>query len=355
MVRAPHLPQNHRSVSEMTKIVVTKAALRDLVREAFDNVASGAVVLPESFDDDDVVNVNDVVDPSSTQTDAGHPNSKPQNKAELQVAIGTLVDDLPDDQVATVYDRLKSSIKVAQDKGDGAPKEKKKMDKKDNVEEAVRLAIRKMLAEAWVKGPSGDEIWTDETPKKGKKPSAAAPSGPLPPVKKIPLGQRGGEASSRLEKNKKDLRHTFKLMKDDPADADDDMSDDSAEPSRTYKSTAIGGMSDVQGASFQDIAKDLGFSVAGAKQAVDKALLKAQWLAKLEGEAPEELEIITLTSMNDYIKFLAKSGELSSADVQLMKDHPDIVRELPNFREFLDKAIRKARKGGQLESPVDED
>ncbi len=337
----------------MTKVVVTKNAIRDLVREMLNNKDMGSVLIPESFEDT-IVTINDVVDPSAEVTDTGHSNSKPQNKAELQVAVKTMVEDLPDDQVSKVYDKLKGAVDIALEKEQDSVKEKE-MSEKNKVEEAIRLAVRKMIAEAWVKGPSGDEIWQDETPKKGKKAPLAAPTGTLPPVKKIPAGQRGGEAQAWIDKGKKDLKKTFKLMKDDPADEDDDESLVDPGAKRTYKSTAIGGMGDVSGASFQDIAKDLGFSVAGAKQAVDKALLKAQWLAKLESEAPEELEILTLTAMNDYIKFLTKQGALSAADVQLMKDHPEIVRDLDGFREFLDKSIRKARKGGKLENPLGED
>jgi hypothetical protein len=112
-------------------------------------------------------------------------------------------------------------------------------------------------------------------------------------------------------------------------------------------------MVDVGGASFEEIAKELDFSVAGAKQAVDKALEKAKWLA--QDIAEDDLEIMVLTTMNDYVNMLAKSGELSAADVQLMKDHPDIVRELDGFREFLATAIKRMRKQGQkVEDPLGE-
>jgi len=122
---------------------------------------------------------------------------------------------------------------------------------------------------------------------------------------------------------------------------------------KAYKTSALGTMSDVEGASFEEIAKTLNFSVAGAKQAVDKALEKARFIAtQME---PEDLDILALSAMNDYIKMLNKSGELTSADVQLMKDHPDIVRELDGFREFLHNYIRKARKAVERgESPVEE-
>jgi len=53
---------------------------------------------------------------------------------------------------------------------------------------------------------------------------------------------------------------------------------------------------------------------------------------------------------------LNKTGELTAADVQLMKDHPDIVRELDGFREYLHNTIRRAMKAKpeDLEDPLGE-
>jgi benzoyl-CoA reductase/2-hydroxyglutaryl-CoA dehydratase subunit BcrC/BadD/HgdB len=110
-------------------------------------------------------------------------------------------------------------------------------------------------------------------------------------------------------------------------------------------------MADVDGASFEEIATELGFSVAGAKQAVDKALEKAQFIAATDSD---EMEIIVLTTMSDYIKMLAKTGELSSADVTLLKDHPAIVRELDGFRDYLHNSIRRARKATAVVNPLGE-
>jgi hypothetical protein len=106
---------------------------------------------------------------------------------------------------------------------------------------------------------------------------------------------------------------------------------------------------DVGGADFEEIAKELGFSVSGAKQAVDKALTKSQWLGQkiTDPEEADELELTVLTAMDEYIKMLSKSGELTPADVQLMRDHPDIVRDLDGFREFLDKHLRQLRSSEQ--------
>jgi hypothetical protein len=120
-------------------------------------------------------------------------------------------------------------------------------------------------------------------------------------------------------------------LTDDERQAIDDLDDDLDGP----KDAAV----------FKDIADDLGFSVSGAKQAVDKATAKMAFIASEMEE--EDVEIMVLTAMKDYINHLSSSGELSQADVQLMLDHPDIVRGLDGFREFLHKYIRREmRKRG---------
>lgn len=137
---------------------------------------------------------------------------------------------------------------------------------------------------------------------------------------------------------RKEVRKIISEMKPnkfvDPADV---AADEDEEIERRKMNT----MSDVGGATFQEIADELGFAVSGAKQAVDKALTKAQFVASMD---QDELEVLVLQSMGDYIDKLARTGELSPEDVQLMKAHPDIVRELDGFREFLDRALRKTRK-----------
>jgi hypothetical protein len=99
---------------------------------------------------------------------------------------------------------------------------------------------------------------------------------------------------------------------------------------------------DVGGASFKQIAQELGYaSESGAKQAAEKAMAKVKFAAGMD---PDQLQIVVLTAMSDYIDFLNKSGELTPADVQLMKDHPNIVSELDGFREFLDKYVKREMK-----------
>ena len=320
----------------MAKTIVTEKAVRELVKQLFENDSMGSVFFP-SGPVEKPINVNSVVDPSAQLTDKDHKNAKPQNSVELQVAIKKITNSLPDEEASKIYDTVVNALQK-DDKED-----KMKTQSKKNVEEAIRQTVRKMIDEAWVKDPkTGADIWTDETPKKNKPATLSTPgptSGGMPPVKKIPLGVRGGEAEKRFQKTKASLASALKSpVVDDVEDVEEMPSDVSAAKRKNVM------MTDVAGASFQQIADELGFAVSGAKQAVDKALAKVQWLTNVAQTNPEDLDIMTLNAMNDYITYLNKSGELTSEDVELMRSHPDIVQSLDGFREFLDKYIRKARK-----------
>lgn len=314
----------------MTRIIVDDIALRELVGEALDGGHLGDLTMPE---DEQPVSVNAVVDPSASLTDPINAKFIPQTKPELDVAVKQLTDDIPIDRVAAVYKAISSVIEDIVDEQENIESKKEmKNTKKDDakrVEEAIRTEINKVL-----------------------KQMTEAP-GDLPPVKKIPYGTHGAEYMRRVEKAKSDLKKSFRSGIIDEPEEVGDVSDDEPKKRHAFKSTALGNMADVSGASFQDIAKELGFSVAGAKQAVDKALEKARWVsAELD---PDELEIIVLTTMKDYIDVLNKTGKLTAGDVQLMKDHPDIVRELDGFREFLATTLKRRRKAGQkLQNPLGE-
>jgi hypothetical protein len=313
----------------MAQVTVSEEALRELVREALDGGHLGDLTMPE---EEEPVNVNDVVDPSAAVTDPVNPCFVPQTKPELDVALKQLTKDVPVDDVPKFYKAVRAvhDAELAQTE-ENAEMKKAAQGGTEQVEEAVRRAVRRMIRQM------------NEAP------------ADLPPVKKIPPGVHGAEYMRRLEKTKADLGKAFRGggADDRPEPDEDEAAVDEPKKRRAYKSTALGSMADVEGASFEQIAKELEFSVAGAKQAVDKALEKARWAATEID--PDDLEILVLTTMNDYINMLAKTGELSAADVQLMKDHPDIVRELDGFREYLSKTIRRKRKEGQkLYDPMGE-
>jgi hypothetical protein len=283
----------------MKKITLSEEQVRKHIRELMSNPGVGW----QSTGDLSTApaSVSAVVDPSASVTDPGNPNFKPQNRKELQIALGDVVNSLSDDDAPEAYEALKDAI------NDMKEDEDMKSDKK--VEEAIRLTIRKMLSEA-----------------------------ELPPVKKIPMGVHGGEWMKAHSKRQADLAKTLKGMKDD-ADAEEMDRADAPAAGRERKNVM---QTDVGGASFKQIAQELGYaSESGAKQAAEKAMSKVKFAAGMD---PDQLQIVVLTAMSDYIDFLNKSGELTPADVQLMKDHPNIVSELDGFREFLDKYVKREMK-----------
>jgi hypothetical protein len=241
------------------------------------------------------VRVNPVVDPSAAETDPANQNFAPKNKQELISALRALLDAENVDEFPDIYITIKSAVEAH---GDEMNKQK--------VEEAIRAAVRKILAEA-----------------------------ELPPVKKIPYGVHGSEYMQRFQKAKSGLAKSFRGPLDD-----EESSEKEVERSRKNKM-----MTDVGGASFKQIAQEFGFAAeSGAKQAVEKALQKTKFVADMAIFDPDKLEILVLQSMSDYIDVLSSSGELSSEEVSLLKNNPAIVRELDGFRDYLDKEIRKHRK-----------
>ena len=279
------------------KLIVSKQAFREFIRETMMNPSVGWQSTSELSDSPAAVSA--VVDPSAAVTDPENPNFKPSNRKELQIALLALTDDVSDDLAGDTFDVVLDAIKKNE--------EDMKNDKK--VEEAIRRAIRKMLSEA-----------------------------ELPPVKKLPMGVHGGEWMKAHEKRRKDLEKTLTSMNVD-TDAEEMMRADAPVAGRDRKNVM---QTDVGGTSFKQMAQELGYaSESGAKQAVEKATAKVQFAASMD---PDHLQVVVLTAMSDYIDFLNKSGELTSADVQLMKDHPNIVAELDGFREFLDKYVKREMK-----------
>jgi len=106
-------------------------------------------------------------------------------------------------------------------------------------------------------------------------------------------------------------------------------------------------MTDVSGEHLQQIADELGFSVSGAKQAVDKAMKKAIYLQKMDDE---ERNLLVLQATKDYIEYLEKSVDdededaPSQEDIDLMYQNPEMVADLDGFREFLHKYVRRHAK-----------
>lgn len=274
----------------MNEVLIVESSIRKLLKELMD---SGGPV-----------HVNPVVDPQAPETDPTNFNFVPTNKLELLSALRVLIDQVDDEKSTVTYIAIKDAIE-----------KEKEMKNSLTAEETVRMTVRRILSEE-------DNDDSD-----------------LPKVTKVPAGVHGSEFIKRFEKSKKGLQQTFASMRDDDADY---VSQDEPAKGRGRKNVM---MSDVGGASFKEIAKEMGFAAeSGAKQAVEKALAKAKFIMKMDMFEPEELEILVLQSMGDYIDVLENTGELQPAEVEMLKNNPGIVRELDGFREFLDKSLKRLRK-----------
>ena len=126
---------------------------------------------------------------------------------------------------------------------------------------------------------------------------------------------------------------------EEPVQADDDENEHE-EPHRKNNVAVDGGKT------LHDIAHEMQISVAGAKRLEREGQLKSQWVAKQD---PELFEEFLLDQAHEYIEDkLVKSGELSKEDVDFLYKHPEVVAELPNFREsFLHRTIHKYIKSGK--------
>lgn len=286
------------------KITVSKQAVKEYIKEVM------AAPMPGWQSTGDLSTspaaVSAVVDPSAAATDPGNPNFKPKNRVELHTSLSTMIDDIADDSSSDFFDILQTAINVAKEQ------EEKDMPKsEDNIEEIVRKTIKKMLIEMI---PMRDTGLSYSGPQTGTR---------------ARVGMQSCEAcdGEGILDNGTDCKA---------------CGGKGGIPTGSRKNTM---MTDVGGTSFKEIAAEMGYaSESGAKQAVEKALEKAQFVGEMD---PDELQILVLTTMNDYIEYLRKSGELTGADVELMKSHPTITAELDGFREFLSKALKKSRKSGQ--------
>ena len=259
------------------------------------------------------VSVSSVVDPSASKTDPGNFNHVPTNRMELRAVVSNMIDDISDDDVVEFYSSFRDVIHSNEEKDD----KEKKMTRNKNVEESIRRSIRRMLNEA---GPYRD--------------TGMSYSGPMTDTPAPRAGMQTCEAC------------------DGSGDTEDGVSDCPTCKGKGYvPSTGRKNkmMTDVGGATLQQIANEMGYSIAAATKAIELALQKARFIATMD---ENDLEIIVLTTINDYINKLGAAAGLSQSDIALMKEHPNIVVELDSFRVFLDRALRKVRKKQPLYNPI---
>lgn len=297
----------------MKKITITERALRELVIEALNDSTQGAIYAPDA----DGVKVNNVVDPSAAETDPMNPDFKPQNSTELGVAIRQMTLGMPDTDASKVYDKVKGAIKSTDPKDDDVNDVDNNHETEDDMDKAEQ--------------PSGTK------------------SGTKPATTEAVLREMV-RALVREDKGIIILNEEYEDYDAAVGDGDDDDDEKPAKPKVKNDEN------------FDNIAKELGMGVSGAKQFVDKALARFQLLKQ---ELPKghstaagpqlgvnprtgkeftnlnDMEILMLRAWGDYIEFLQSTGELSAGDVQLMTDHPEVALDLPGFREYVHHYVQR--------------
>lgn len=291
----------------MHKIKTKKSALRGLVSEVMFGSGMQRTSYEQPVSDEPPVkqsersSIEDIRSPVDPPTE--DPDYVPSNRHELSAAAAKMANALDDSIVAKYYEELKRLTKRALD-GDLTDEKTKTEDEPvpivpgsstmnadddaTKTEAAVRKQVAKVIAEVGGLSFSGWD-YTDD---------------------------------------------------DDEEDEDDFMSD--KEPKKRKKSTTV---TDVSGASLDQIARELGFAAPiGAKAFIDRTLEKFKHLFVLRQEDPIEFDKFLLMGVNEYIEYLQSSGELTPEDVELMKRNPAIVVELDGFREYVHKFVKRAMR-----------
>lgn len=282
-----------------------------------------------------MVKVNPVVDQSASLTDPSNPDFKPTNKSELKIAFSALASDLPDENIPSIYDSIKNSIDLAKEE----TKEDPEM-KNTKVEEAIRVAIRNILKENYLK----EETAAEKRERLAKEKWAAGSSGEEArekflaaggTVTKVPAGVGTTAATKPDPSAVKDLRSRLEASLQEPG----------ATTSAAAKKNL--GVSDVGGEGLKELAAEFGFkNPNGVLQWMNKVLDKM----KVRIEKYEEYQVALLEIMNQFLQDLSspfKDGGkelpplLEPTDVELMKANPQLVEELPMFREYLAKNLKK--------------
>ena len=293
-------------MTKKQQVIITKNVVREMIKRLLEGTPGGDVFEPS----EEGSNVSAGVDPSAAVTNPGDDKFRPQNKTELGVAITNITKDLPDDKANNIFQSVKSAIET-QEKEDqkntgsvskitSSPSSSagdKNMSKKNEsvrlkAEYALRKEIRKALRETY---PNYEYYGSDHY----------------------------GDASS---------------------DEDDELEQSEYGPSgkrKAYKDDAFGQIDG--GDTLELVAKELGMSIAGAKRLAGVSAQKMKSLY-YDMEMNDNVILITLGAIRDYIDFLKSSGELTPADVQFLTDHPSHISELDGFREFLSPYIKKYLK-----------
>ena len=305
--------------------VIKETALRSFVKRLLEDKSLGPAM----------VKVNPVVDQSAALTDPSNPDFKPANKPELKAALTAIVSEIPDENISNVYDSIKNAISIA----DVEKEEDAEMNNK-KTEAVIRTAIRNILKENYLNEESAaekrerlsKEKWaaTASADEKARQEFLATKG-----VTKVPPGVGTTAATKPDPSAVKDLRSRLSASLDEPG----------ATASASSKKNL--GVSDIGGEGLKELAAEFGFkNPNGVLQWINKVLDKM----KVRLENYEQYQVAVLEVMNQFLDDMSKpymDGKtelpplIEPEDVELMKANPELVEELPLFREYLAKNLKK--------------
>ena len=353
----------------MGKAVVSESALRELLKEALDNV--GAM----GHDASPPVTPNAVVDRTSMELDFDPIEVKqlPRTKNELIVMVRNLLDGVDDDQSGELYKKIKAYIS-----GDDAGKKdfgkaqalppntnpvdrsttKMKQESKGLVE-AIRNIVEAELAEAlpfgFGKGKMGlgGQFSHPHDEEEGPHDDFLA---------------RGGSADDEMKANgtvnfnpdedisdPEELEAVLaKMTKSawDPEDDEDEVEVAPAPKGSPKKRVDLGTGYGVDGDTFEKIGEKMGFTPEAAKKAVAVAMERFKVLHSMD---PDDLEDMVLSGVDEYVDMLAKTGEMTDEEESFMRQHPEHVASSETFREFFSKYVKRAVRDDRADSQDDDE
>lgn len=297
----------------MPKVSVSERALRELLKKVLE---AHDLNVPEKANvETNPVNVNSVVDPSAAETQPDDADFLPQNKKEMQIAIRQQLDRVADDDASSIYAAVKSAIDKEIDT-DAAERAKKDAEAKSNRRvESMSHSLREKVAENVLRRK----------------------------IRKI-LIEAGYESLAYSGIN----------------GGDDD--DEVRRPRKKLSS-----MHDVDGAVLDNIAKEYGRSMAGAKRIVHVAESHIAFLGDLIQKRDDSFTRLIDHSFHVFIDMLYEEmflsqregpgenvdfeddpdpGAFTKLDIDTMIGHPKDMMQMNSFRVvsgyYLNNLMKKA-------------
>lgn len=290
------------------KVVITKKALNELL----DDVVTKAshvpepIVVPEPEVPVQPINPNAGVEEADPIVDwpVDDPNFVPLNLHQLEGSVLKLLKNVKQDNVSEIY-----------------------------------LKIQHVIASV------GESTGLGSITGGADKVSDIAKTGSYGGMTNTPKVKAMGKSSTIESKNIDALRKLIREAMNEAGEIDDDDEKGWEEfDPKPYIEKHPGGMDYTD---IVQVAKAEGLpslnTASAARQTVEKALMKMRYMASLE---PQEQDRLILKGIRAYIDAIEKKvpglpsdQDLSTDEIQLLKDHPAIVVELSGFRAFFRKFV----------------